>query len=136
MNNYVPPGFELCPEEFKKIKLIAFRLLNWSLRYIVRDGQSSPAWAKWYDASGHAKCPVHHFNPIVSRDDAFLVLTEMRRYGTWTLEFPDRDNARATFAPDTSEPVTFICCSLENAITTVAYRWLAAGNLKEEGDKE
>jgi hypothetical protein len=84
---------------------------------------------------------VNDFNPITSLNDAFLVLNEMRHYGAWTLEFPDRDNVRATFTPyppesrEEKEPrlakVSFICCSLENAITTVAYRRLVFWNLKE-----
>jgi hypothetical protein len=136
MKNYVPPGFELCPEEFEKIKLIAYRLLNWTFGYVIKDGEICHETARWLDLHGKIQCAVDDFNPIISLQSAFLVLTEMRRYGTWTLEFPDRDNARATFAPYTSEPVTFICFSLENAITTVVYEWLMVGNLKEEGDAE
>lgn len=82
---------------------------------------------------------VDKFNPFISLDDAFLVLTRMRDYGTWTLEFPDRDNTRATFKSTparvsglTGKPFTlmwptfytFTCCSLQNSITTVAFKWL------------
>lgn len=135
MSDYLPPGFEFCPEEFDKIKLIASDLFKWELvDFTTEFLDDMGSWKVWKDQYGNIRYKADKFNPFVSLNDAFLVLNGMRQSGTWTLEFPDPDNTRATFTPnnvDTVEvtpfqvtPVSFICCSTQNAITTVAYRWL------------
>ena len=152
---FIPTAFELCPEEFRKIRLIAERLLKWELLEVVyfgteecsaRQNEIEKEFPGFLDDDVHAGQAywvnpyqqiirrVDKFNPFISLDDAFLILTKMRDHGTWTLEFPDRDNARATFKSTPFEPsnlgyrwpasFTFICCSLQNSITTVAFKWL------------
>jgi hypothetical protein len=157
---FIPTAFESCPEEFRKIRLIAERLLKWELLEVecfgteecsARQDEIEKEFPGFLDDDVHAGQAywvnpyqklirrVDKFNPFISLDDAFLILTRMRDYGTWTLEFPDRDNARATFKPTPSQvsgltykpftliwptSYTFICCSLQNSITTVAFKWL------------
>ena len=152
---FIPLAFKLCPEEFRKIRLIATRLLKWELLEVeyfgteecsarqdeiekefpgFLDDDAQAGQVYWVNPYQDLIRRVDNFNPFISLDDAFLVLTRMRDYGTWTLEFPDRDNARATFKSTPLESsdlgykwpssFTFICCSLQNSITMVAFKWL------------
>lgn len=155
---FIPTAFELCPEEFRKIRLIAERLLKWELLEVEYFGteecsarqneiekefpgfldDAHAGQAYWVNPYQKLIRRVDKFNPFISLDDAFLILTRMRDYGTWTLEFPDRDNARATFRSPLvhssyftdagykwrASAFTFTCCSLQNSITTVAFKWL------------
>jgi len=154
---FIPKAFELCPEEFRKIRLIAEYLFKWELltveyfgtdecterqleidrrypHFLSRAGELGMKVGKtyWVNPSEKFFRLVDEFNPFLSLDDAFLILTRMRERGQWRLDFPDRDNARATFIPSPFQtggpyhqlPISFFCCSLQNSITTVAFQWI------------
>lgn len=102
---FIPTAFESCPEEFRKIRLIAERLLKWELLEVeyfgteecsARQNEIEKEFPGFLDDDVHAGQVywvnpyqklirrVDKFNPFISLDDAFLILTKMRDHGSGT----------------------------------------------------
>lgn len=154
---FIPKAFEECPENFRKIRLIVGYLFKWELltveyfgaeectklqleidrrypHFLSRADELGMKVGKtyWVNPSEKFFRLVDEFNPFVSLDDAFLILTKMRERGHWSLYFPDTRHVRATFSPIPFQPggsfpqspISSASESLPNSITTVAFQWI------------
>lgn len=146
---FIPIAFELCPEVFRKIQLIATYLLKLDMIQIEYFGTeecsefqldiqrqyphflSNPEMkvghAYWVNPAKNYFKLVDKFNPFLSCDDALLVFEEMRRVGTLSLKV-DRLRVFITFAPDLSTfgftvPISFTGSTLENSIGEAAFQF-------------